>query len=71
MVRTGEVFLVMLAACHAVTAAPSKEIVTSSFSFLDWVDRIIADPNGEHLSPEEAVAAFWAGRNGTRSTGIS
>ena len=31
--------------------------VASGFSFEAWVNDIIADPEGDHLSPEEAIAA--------------
>lgn len=48
-------FLALLAFGHAVTAA---QTVTS---FSEWVEGIIADPNGDHLSPEDAVAAFKSG----------
>ncbi|KXX75566.1 hypothetical protein MMYC01_208796 [Madurella mycetomatis] len=48
-------FLTLLAFGHAVAAA---QTVTS---FSEWVEGIIADPNGDHLSPEDAVAAFKSG----------
>ena len=34
--------------------APAQE--AAPFSFAKWADEIIADPNGNHLSPEEAIA---------------
>ncbi|KAK3385356.1 hypothetical protein B0H63DRAFT_543672 [Podospora didyma] len=51
--------LALLALSHAVNAAPTAEVtesVTSTFSFRNWVEGIIANPNGNNLTPEEAVA---------------
>lgn len=45
-----------LSAC--VAAIPgARTTSTTPFTFAQWVEDIIADPNGDHLSPEEAVAA--------------
>jgi hypothetical protein len=33
------------------------KLATPGFSFEAWVNGIIADPEGDHLSPAEAVAA--------------
>ncbi|KAF2996618.1 hypothetical protein E8E13_001820 [Curvularia kusanoi] len=38
----------------SVAAAPSP---AADFSFAQWIEDIIADPNGSHLSPAEAVKA--------------
>ncbi|KAI9899781.1 hypothetical protein N3K66_006242 [Trichothecium roseum] len=43
--------------------------VASGFSFEAWVNDIIANPEGDHLSPEEAVAA--ALEDGTVSSSAS
>ncbi|KAF1944803.1 hypothetical protein EJ02DRAFT_509979 [Clathrospora elynae] len=50
-----------LAAMVAAVPAPDSEapIVHSDFSFVEWVDTLIADPENA-LSPEEAIAAFTA-----------
>ncbi|KAJ4342408.1 hypothetical protein N0V87_001026 [Didymella glomerata] len=47
---------VLLALSTSVAAAPSTPTSTE-FTFAQWIEDIIADPTGDHLSPEEAVAA--------------
>ncbi|KAL1801380.1 hypothetical protein ACET3X_001722 [Alternaria dauci] len=52
-----------LAALGTAIPSPSPDTspyITSSFSWVSWVDSIIADPSTA-LSPEEALAAFNAG----------
>lgn len=39
------------------TTSSTTTAATHSFSISQWIEDIIADPNGAHLSPEEAVAA--------------
>ncbi|CRK24994.1 hypothetical protein BN1708_014097, partial [Verticillium longisporum] len=55
--------LALLAVAQAV-AIPS-ESEAPAFSFEQWVEDIIANPDGKHLSPEEAVDAHLAYINGT------
>lgn len=38
-------------------AAPSAAAAAADFSFAQWVEDIISDPSGAHLSPTEAVEA--------------
>jgi hypothetical protein len=74
MVRAALTTLALLAVCHSAGAAPTTpetELVTSSFSFAEWVEGIIANPQGDHLTPEQAIAAFNASRNNTGSSGTS
>lgn len=47
--------LVALALSALVAAVPTTSS-TTPFSFVQWVEDIIANPDGDHLSPEEAVA---------------
>lgn len=57
--------LSLVAVCQSA-AAPR-------FSFASWVEDIIANPDGNHLSAEEAIAAFYASApsGGTsRATGL-
>jgi hypothetical protein len=70
MVRAALTTVALLAVCRAVGAAPAAAaaVVTSSFSFAEWVEQIIADPQGDHLTPEQAVAAFQAGQNSTNTS---
>lgn len=61
--RTSSLVIPVLFALSAsVSADPLKP---SSFTFCQWVEDIIADPNGIHLSPSEAVAAVDEARAGT------
>lgn len=52
-----------LAAAVPATLATNAEIRSSTFSFSSWVEEIIANPDGDHLSPDEAVEAFFAAEN--------
>jgi len=61
--------LAVLGAVRAAPTAPETELVTSSFSFAEWVEGIIADPQGNHLTPEQAIAAFNAGLGNATSSG--
>ncbi|KAH6611781.1 hypothetical protein B0J18DRAFT_441990 [Chaetomium sp. MPI-SDFR-AT-0129] len=67
MVRAAFTTFVLLAVCRAVGASPTTDttFVTSTFSFAEWVEGIIADPQGNHLTAKQAIAAFYAGRNNT------
>ncbi|KAG8170183.1 hypothetical protein KVR01_000928 [Diaporthe batatas] len=47
--------LVALALSALVAAVPTTSS-TTPFSFVQWVEDIIANPDGDHPSPEEAVA---------------
>lgn len=44
-------------ALAALVAAIPTTTSTAPFTFVQWVEDIIANPEGDHLSPEEAVAA--------------
>ena len=57
---------VLLALSRATAALPAGEL-TAAFSFEKWVEDIIANPTGKHLSPDEAVAAFYASAAGGHS----
>jgi hypothetical protein len=47
----------LLAIGYSVVAMPATTTTTASFAFSQWIEDIIADPTGNHLSPEEAVSA--------------
>jgi hypothetical protein len=47
----------------ALPAAPAEGEI---FSFSQWVEGIIANPDGNNLTPDEAVAAWTASLNTTR-----
>lgn len=55
---------VLLALSTSAAAAPSTSTSTE-FTFVQWIEDIIADPAGDHLSPEEAVAAKNAAMSNT------
>ncbi|KAK4148359.1 hypothetical protein C8A00DRAFT_19799 [Chaetomidium leptoderma] len=63
-----ELFLASLALAPALAlpAAPT-EGDSEVFSFGKWIDGIIANPDGNNLTPDEAVAAWSASSNGTRA----
>jgi len=69
MVNPAFAALAVLALSHIVGAFPTASTAKSSFSFVDWVDGIIANPDGEHLTPEEAVAAFHAAGGSNQAFG--
>jgi hypothetical protein len=54
-----------LAPALALPAAAPTEVESEVFSFGKWIDDIIDNPDGDHLSPEEAVAAWSASSSGT------
>ncbi|KAH6635964.1 hypothetical protein F5144DRAFT_508050 [Chaetomium tenue] len=69
MVRATLTTVALLAVCRAVGAAPSaaeSKVVSSDFSFADWVEQIIANPDAA-MTPDQAVDAFNAARNNTGS----
>ena len=50
--------LALLSVANAAAIEPRSENKAASFvSFEEWVKEIIADPEGDHLSPEEAILA--------------
>lgn len=51
--------LLALSALGAATPTPESDIVHSDFSFAQWVEDIIADPDTA-LSPEQAIQAHNA-----------
>ena len=57
------IFALGLAGCisYAIAAPPTlpqhADGQVKGFSFEEWVNGIIADPEGDHLSPEEAIKA--------------
>lgn len=55
----------------AFSAAVNAAATPNTFSWESWVNDIIANPNGTHLSPEEAVAASEASRGSLISRGSS
>lgn len=57
MVQIGLPALAFLATISMVAAAPAE---TKAFTFSQWIEDIIANPDGDHLSPEQAVAAKLA-----------
>ncbi|KAH7137919.1 hypothetical protein B0J11DRAFT_500176 [Dendryphion nanum] len=60
--------LTVLALSASIKAVPTAETTPAVFSFSNWIEGIIADPNGNHLTPEEAVAAA---RNAARASSRS
>ena len=61
-----ELFLASLALAPALALpAGPTEGDSEVFSFGKWIDDIIDNPDGNHLTPEEAVAAWSASSNGT------
>lgn len=57
------IFLDLLVA--ALAGVSAAEV----FSFAEWVDGIVANPDGGNLSPEEAVAPWKVSVNNTESKG--
>ncbi|KAM7203602.1 hypothetical protein V8F20_003897 [Naviculisporaceae sp. PSN 640] len=49
--------LSILTLCLSAAATP---VANKRFSFRTWVEDIIQNPDGNHLSPEEAIAAWQA-----------
>ena len=61
-----ELFLASLALAPALALpAATTEGDSEVFSFGKWIDGIIANPDGNNLTPEEAVAAWSASSNET------
>ncbi|KAJ3957185.1 hypothetical protein N0V92_006260 [Colletotrichum tropicale] len=58
--------LATLALAALTTAAPTTQTDSVEvFSFSKWVDGIIANPDGDNLTPEQAVEAWHASLNET------
>jgi hypothetical protein len=55
MVNLSLPLLAVLALAVSVTAAPATS--ATSFTFAQWIEDIIANPDGDHLTPEQAVEA--------------
>jgi hypothetical protein len=55
----------LLALSQAVAAAKA---VTS---FSEWVDGIIENPDGDNMTPEEVIDAFYSGQFSTPPSGMS
>ncbi|OAK97778.1 hypothetical protein IQ06DRAFT_296081 [Phaeosphaeriaceae sp. SRC1lsM3a] len=50
----------LILSATTISAAPAPDTTSADeapFTFSSWIDGILADPNGNHLSPHEAVAA--------------
>lgn len=58
-------------ATAAAIESQQKTRAASFVSFEQWIEDIIADPEGDHLAPEEAVAAHEVIMNGTDTGTIS
>ncbi|KAK5997629.1 hypothetical protein PT974_02993 [Cladobotryum mycophilum] len=54
MVNFAASALALMALAPVIGAVPTAD---STFSFTSWVEDIIANPKGQHLSPEGAVSA--------------
>lgn len=52
----------VLAAALATFSAAMPAASATGFSFESWANGISSDPSGNHLSVDEAVAAFKANR---------
>ncbi|KAH6634762.1 hypothetical protein B0J18DRAFT_30121 [Chaetomium sp. MPI-SDFR-AT-0129] len=62
-----ELLLATLAVSPAFALpATSTEVATEVFSFSNWIEGVITNPDGDNLTPEEAVAAWAASVNGTQ-----
>ncbi len=58
--------LALLSVAGAVAIEPQAKPRAAAFvSFEQWVEDIIANPDGEHLSPDEALAAHEVIMNNT------
>ncbi|KAK4156113.1 hypothetical protein C8A00DRAFT_41381 [Chaetomidium leptoderma] len=62
-IRVAFTTVALLAGCGAVQTIPTAAAVGSPFSFVEWVEQMIADPEGHHLTPEQATAAFYANQD--------
>lgn len=50
--------LTLLSIIARIEASSSKADISANFTFHAWIESVIADPNGQVLSPDEAVAAW-------------
>lgn len=70
MVRFGSHALTLLSLSSCVAGAcvrknaSTEASPSTTFTFAQWIEDIIADPSGDHLSPAQAVAA----KNATTTT---
>lgn len=55
--------LALLPSSGAVPAAAKSVDSAAPFSFAQWAKEISENPNGKHLSPEQAFEAFEAAHN--------
>ena len=62
MVRSSLPALALLALSVSAAAVPAANPPAAPFTMTQWIEGIIADPAGDHLTPEEAVAAWNATR---------
>ncbi|EQB55266.1 hypothetical protein CGLO_04829 [Colletotrichum gloeosporioides Cg-14] len=51
-------------------AAPTASAAPEVFSFVKWVDGIIANPHGDNLTPEEAVEAYYKSVNASEAAAL-
>lgn len=58
--------LAIVAMAGATAASPTSLAPREIFSFSNWVESIIVDPQGSHLTPAEAVTAWEASLNDTQ-----
>ncbi|GAB1319156.1 hypothetical protein MFIFM68171_09366 [Madurella fahalii] len=61
-----QVLLASLALVPAL-ALPTPQVEGEIFSFGKWIEGIIENPDGDNLTPDEAVAAWKASLNGTHA----
>lgn len=60
--------LALIALATSVAAIPTASTTAAApFTFAQWVEDIIANPDGDHLTPEQAVAAKNAAVASTNS----
>ncbi|KAH8724868.1 hypothetical protein GQ44DRAFT_707950 [Phaeosphaeriaceae sp. PMI808] len=58
MVNYSLPILTLLTLSASVAAIPTAASTSgTTFTFTQWIEDIIANPNGDHLTPDEAVAA--------------
>ena len=62
MVRSSLPALALLALSASAATVPAANPPAAPFSMMQWIEGIIADPTGDNLTPEEAVAAWNATR---------
>lgn len=50
--------IALVALATSIAAFPTADTMsTTPFTFVQWVEDIIVNPEGDHLTPEEAVEA--------------